>query len=85
MSRIRDYQVLTSKGERSKLSPPIGREQSRDEQEPSDSQDLSATCSLPPAPASSQKLSTCQVPECLPRTCLPVFSPLRDLIIDSAN
>lgn len=47
--------------------------------------DLAAVCGLPLPPRSFQNLSTCQVPEFLPRKCLPVISPLRDLIIDSAN
>lgn len=47
--------------------------------------DLAAVYGLPLPPRSFQNLSTCQVPEFLPRKCLPVISPLGDLIIDSAN
>lgn len=41
-----------------------------------------AVCGLPLAPGSFHNLSTCQVPDCLPTTCLPVISPLRDPIIN---
>ena len=46
---------------------------------------LLVMCELPLAPASCQNLSTFQVPECLPRTCLLVVSPHRDPVIDTAN
>lgn len=46
---------------------------------------LLVMCELPLAPVSCQNPSTCQVPECLSRTCLLVTSPHGDPIIDIAH